>query len=875
MKKAHPVPDLPLDKNIQSFVRNSETYVVETHRFFTETVNLTARIKTEADEPDFPGALLSSRPCLQSTSADPKSRCLDTIKKKFSELNHAISLENRGLAQIPHSYFSCMTSNVRIIDLRNNKLKVFPDSLSVFKNLESLRLDNNSIQSIPEGVFKEIKPKIFSICNNYLKAVPGEIGLWDGSLESLNLASNFISALPKEIGGLRNLKLLHVNNNSFIGMPGEIGRLTGLRELGLDWFRYVMPGGNIVLNSVINSKVFQLFLGCLREKQQGESFSIKEFFSVFARKMGGNSMKNSNISNNNNNKIMIKQANKLVFEAVFNEDLGVLRYLLSENTDIMKTIDTNSHTPLSYAIQEEKYLSAKLLIQSGADVNCGGGDFASPLNIGVTKMQIYLVKDLFKYGANPNISNKRGEYSLSLLFDEWSIETDSSAYKIFNLLMEHGAVANRRNEEGETPLHRIIGKRQKTALKSVSEYNARGINNNNRFDFTKKTRKKRGCIHLAAAAEDFEAVQIVLANDEVLEQLFEADIEGLRPINLAKKSYSCVKIIRKYEKVYEMRHVLPQKSSKRTALTENSNENIGLEDENESINGTLSMKMRSINVLNAKNSILNGKIFKKTPVRVILDEKRNIEDSNDSIKTDFDEENNSNSSGKKRFEVKKLPLSPNNIKKIERIQKYSQYFTRSQSERIVLQSGRRLTLDDRDQKTLMATARNTTSKVFLANVYKEVINKFEKYHKRLSDLKSEIVSVNNLLSARLHFLFSVFKIHDKLMKIARNLIEKRVSLAIVNINLFESSQLNEEQIKRGQKLGESMQSFMIVFGVLETVLREIEAQNCYDSRVVRYGIARFAGFFGGNAIFGEREKLIEEMAVRFELAQGRMRSKNV
>ena len=113
------------------------------------------------------------------------------------------------------------------------------------------------------------------------------------------------------------------------------------------------------------------------------------------------------------------------------------------------------------------------------------------------------------------------------------------------------------------------------------------------------------------------------------------------------------------------------------------------------------------------------------------------------------------------------------------------------------------------------------------------------------------------------------------MKIARNLTEKRVSLAIVNINLFESSQISEEQIKRGQKLGESMQSFMIVFGVLETVLREIEAQNCYDSRVVRYGIARFAGFFGGNAIFGEREKLIEEMAVRFELAQGRMRSKNV
>ena len=819
--------------------------------------------------------MLSSRLFLQSPRDNSKLRCPDAIKKKFSELNHAISLENRGLAQFPVSYYSCMTSNVRIIDLRNNKLKAFPDSLSVFKNLESLRLDNNSIQSIPEGVFKDIKPKIFSICNNYLKAVPGEIGLWDGCLESLNLASNFIATIPKDIGGLKNLKLLHINNNSFIGIPAEMGRLTGLRELGLDWFRYVMPGGNIVLNSGINAKAFQLFLGCLREKQPEESFSIKEFFTVFARKMGVNSMKNGN-NNANNNKIMIKQANKMVFESVFNEDLGVLRYLISENTDIMKTINTDNNSPLSYAIQEEKYLSAKLLIQSGADVNLGGGDFACPLNIGVTKMQIYLVKDLFKYGASPNVSNKRGDYSLSFLFDEWCLETDSLAYKIFNLLMEHGAQLNRRNEEGETPLHRVIVKKQKTVLKTVAEYNSRCIGGS-RFDFTKKTRKKRGCIHLAAAAEDFDAVQIVLGNDEVLEQLFDVDIEGLRPIHLAKKSYSCVKIIRKYEKVYELRNVLPQKSSKRTVLTgeENSNDNIGLEEENESMNGTLSMKMRSINVLNAKNSILNARIFaktlRKTPVRVILDEKRNIEDSNDSIKTDFDEENNSNSSGKKRFEVKKLPLSPNNIKKIERIQKYSQYFTRSQTERIVLQSGRRLTLDERDKKTTI----NTTSKVFLANVYKEVINKFEKYHKRLSDLKPEIVNGSNLLSVRLHCLFSVFRIHDKLMKIARNLIEKRVSLAIVNINLFESSQINEEQIKRGLKLGESMQSFLIVFGVLETVLREIEAQNCYDSRVVRHGIARFAGFFGGNGIFGERVMDFEEMAVRFELAQGRKRNKNV
>ena len=43
--------------------------------------------------------------------------------------------------------------------------------------------------------------------------------------------------------------------------------------------------------------------------------------------------------------MMIKQANKLVFEAVFNGNLVVLRYLLSEKTEIMKKILTYNNNP--------------------------------------------------------------------------------------------------------------------------------------------------------------------------------------------------------------------------------------------------------------------------------------------------------------------------------------------------------------------------------------------------------------------------------------------------------------------------------------------------------------------------------------------------
>ena len=68
-------------------------------------------------------------------------------------------------------------------------------------------------------------------------------------------------------------------------------------------------------------------------------------------------------------------------------------------------------------------------------------------------------------------------------------------------------------------------------------------------------------------------------------------------------------------------------------------------------------------------------------------------------------------------------------------------FHKITTERIVIQTyfGRKWL--EKGRKNLMTTTstRNTISKVFLVSVYKRLINKFAKYHWRLSDLNSEIV----------------------------------------------------------------------------------------------------------------------------------------
>ena len=70
---------------------------------------------------------------------------------------------------------------------------------------------------------------------------------------------------------------------------------------------------------------------------------------------------------------------------VNNEDLGVLRTLIQNNYALTQTVDDNNHSPLSLAIQEEKYHCAKILLNSLVDVNIGGGPLGSCINLAINK----------------------------------------------------------------------------------------------------------------------------------------------------------------------------------------------------------------------------------------------------------------------------------------------------------------------------------------------------------------------------------------------------------------------------------------------------------------------------------------------------------
>ena len=954
MKKTNPLfktsltaklEELCHDSNIQNFIRKNTNYTAETHRFFCESQNLTQRLKTEEIEDEKP--LNSNEDFFKS----PRniSNSLGNMKKKFLELNHAINLENKNISEFPMQYYSYMPQNVRIIDLRNNKLKKFPEEIINFKNLDTLKLDNNSIHSIPSTIFSSFSPKFFSISNNYLKGIPIEISLWQKNLEYLNISVNFIAHLPKEIGLLSNLKSLHINNNSFVYIPNDLRKLSNLKEIGLDWFKYIVNGVQNTINSTINKKIFTFFFMFLQETKYEENFSLKEFFGNFSKKLSFSQ------------KILSHPPEKLIFEATINEDLGILRYLINEFPSelTLNAIDSNGHSPLSLSISEEKYLSAKLLIQNGCDVNIGGGEYGSSLNISIYKQQIYLLKDLVKYGADSNISNKKGEYSLNFLIKEWEDENEISR-KMFEVLMENQTFKNKRNNEGFCPLHIIIANKLKIALKTITSFNEsfceenqinlkdlkdlkdlrdmKDLNNfsKNCFDFSKKTRRKKlSCLHLAAETDDYEIITEVLNQKNCEEQLFERDIDGNRPIHLAKKNYTTIKILRKFEKNYIM-NFLPMSNKKKLEISSSNNNNeedFNIEDDADTMSNVNS-KMNHINVLNIKNNNfksiitssltlkngiintiarndkfdksdknssfvssknkdkislnLNLKNLDKKMISAKKIKRANIENNNDdssvdSLKAELDEENNCFSfdlreNSYRKIDVKHLPISPNNIKKIERFQKYSNYFKSSQNEmlKFAFNSSRKLDLDEKKYEKPVKNVKKTNEKAFLlSNVYKNLVQKIEKYKKKIEEFHEEIVGNKGLLSTRLFYLFSLMKIQHKILKIAMDLIDKKISLTIINSNLFESSQINEEEIKANSK-NSNLQDFQIVFFELGKILQELEKnkEENYDNFFIKYEILCFFSFFNV-CFFRDLFKNDASEIMKFELCLSLLQFKQV
>lgn len=118
------------------------------------------------------------------------------------------------------------------LDLSGKKLKVVPEELRRFRNLNALDLGRNRLKELPGWMNEFQYMQEFSAGRNKFVAVPNAVCQWK-HLRRLDLHQNRIEGLPKCMGGLKELFSLDLWSNDLGDFPDEVSGMEGLRFMDL------------------------------------------------------------------------------------------------------------------------------------------------------------------------------------------------------------------------------------------------------------------------------------------------------------------------------------------------------------------------------------------------------------------------------------------------------------------------------------------------------------------------------------------------------------------------------------------------------------------------------------------------------------------
>ncbi|XP_067152595.1 leucine-rich repeat-containing protein 57 isoform X2 [Apteryx mantelli] len=115
-------------------------------------------------------------------------------------------LTGKGLTEFPED-LQKLTSNLRTIDLSNNKMEILPPLIGKFSFLKSLALNNNKLTALPEELCKLKKLETLHLNGNHLRQLPAAFGQLS-ALKTLSLSGNQLRTVPTQLCGLRHLDVI-------------------------------------------------------------------------------------------------------------------------------------------------------------------------------------------------------------------------------------------------------------------------------------------------------------------------------------------------------------------------------------------------------------------------------------------------------------------------------------------------------------------------------------------------------------------------------------------------------------------------------------------------------------------------------------------
>ncbi|XP_008312715.1 leucine-rich repeat-containing protein 57 [Cynoglossus semilaevis] len=140
-----------------------------------------------------------------------------------SQKTGVFQLTGKGLQEFPEE-LQKLTSNLRTVDLSDNKIPVLPAAIGNFLQLKSLTLNSNKLSILPAEIGKLKKLESLSLNGNQITQLPSTMGQLK-ALRTLNLAGNQISEFPSGLSTLRQLDLIDLSRNQIHSIPAHVSEL--------------------------------------------------------------------------------------------------------------------------------------------------------------------------------------------------------------------------------------------------------------------------------------------------------------------------------------------------------------------------------------------------------------------------------------------------------------------------------------------------------------------------------------------------------------------------------------------------------------------------------------------------------------------------
>jgi len=421
----------------------------------------------------------------------------------------SLDLSENEIADLPAEFYQALP-NLESLCLQCNRLSFINYSISEMKSLTILKVDKNNLSCLPNsiGVLKHLE--VLTASKNKMVAIPSSIGDIGTSLKSLNIAENSIQLLPSEMGTLTSLREFLIYHNKLITLPTSLYRLTKVTSFSFEWFRYTSPHLPTHVRDLMIKQIWNQLLSLFRGFSQN---GIRELtFAAFVTAFSEEDFSINKIYSKGIN-LPKKYVGKSILQvALLEHDIGVVDALLPLKPDL-DYVNNEGYSALGLALLEGHIGIARKILERGASVTIGHGNYNSLVNIAVNLFESDIILELISKGAKTDILSSNGSCALHVLFgnfDKFPIKAGAVADRI----LASGGDPNVQNINGFAPLHIAAEKNQVEALNWAFAYNKKHSSNKNAKLFDVNLQCSAGKytpLHIASRMCNYKAIYCLLS----------------------------------------------------------------------------------------------------------------------------------------------------------------------------------------------------------------------------------------------------------------------------------------------------------------------------------------------------------------------------